>query len=134
MASSSNRFMVLAARYVELSNKKELSTIFKMFSPTAIYRSVGVGDHQGLPDIQQMMTSFFALRSDITWVVEKLYIRDEDIENVVTFDFTATHTDDDGNRVLRKGVETIEFDTTSDLINSLEVEKIEVISVAPPEL
>ena len=126
------RFFALAARYVELSNKKELTTIFKMFSPTAVYRSVGVGDHQGLPDIQQMMTSFFAARSDISWVVDKLYIRNEDFENVVTFDFTATHTDDDGNQVRRKGVETIDFDPTSDLINHLEVEKIEVISVTPP--
>jgi len=109
----------LARQYVERSNRHVLDDVFPLFDPAATYRSSQFGLFEGLDQIRDMMTGFFATFPDVHWTVNA-YRADSD--DTASFEFTmrASHAET-GKPVERRGVETITF-TEKGLIRHVEVE------------
>jgi len=122
-----SKWLTLTQRYLALSNAHSLPEIVGMFSATATYRSVGVGSFAGRASIESMMTAFFRSRPDIHWRASN-YAEDA-AKRAVSFDFFATHTQDDGEVVRRTGHETLRFNEQGE-IEHVEVERIVVLSAA----
>ena len=94
-------FIEKAQAYVTASNDHDLVAIAAMLAPDCIYRSAGVGRHDGSEAILAMMTSFFASYPDVHWQAENYrWLSDH-----VRFDFVITL---DGNS--SAGEEMIWFD------------------------
>ena len=109
----------LARLYVERSNRHVLDEVFPMFDPEATYRSSQFGLFEGLDQIRDMMTGFFATFPDVHWTVDD-YRADSD--DTASFEFTmrASHAETKQS-VERRGLETITF-TEEGLIRHIEVE------------
>lgn len=79
-------FIEKAQAYVAASNDHDLAAIEAMLAPDCIYRSAGVGRHDGIEAILAMMTSFFASYRDVNWQAENYrWLSDH-----VRFDFVIT--------------------------------------------
>ena len=111
--------MDLARLYVERSNRHELDDVFPMFDANATYRSSQFGLFEGLVQIREMMTGFFASFPDVHWTVDD-YRADSD--DTASFEFTMRATNaETGQAVARRGLETITF-TSEGRIRHVEVE------------
>ena len=109
----------LARLYVEQSNRHVLDDVFPLFDPEATYRSSQFGLFEGLDQIRDMMTGFFATFPDVHWTVDDYRAESDDS---ASFEFTmqASHAET-GQPVERRGLETITF-TEEGLIRHIEVE------------
>ena len=109
----------LARLYVERSNRHVLDEVFPMFDSEATYRSSQFGLFEGLDQIRDMMTGFFATFPDVLWTVD-VYRADSD--DTASFEFTmrASYAETKQS-VERRGLETITF-TEEGLIRHIEVE------------
>jgi len=97
-----------AKKYVEAINAHDLERIASMYAPTVIYRSSGVGQHEGIPVIMDMMRVFFTEHPKLFGDISNYRILSPQI---VTFDFSIilngkTHT----------GVEHLTFDADGKII------------------
>ncbi len=109
----------LARTYVDRSNRHELDVVFPMFNSDATYRSSQFGLFEGLDQIREMMTGFFATFPDVHWTVDD-YRTDSD--DTASFEFTMRASNaDTGQSVERRGLETITF-TDEGRIRHIEVE------------
>ncbi|MDD9948787.1 MAG: nuclear transport factor 2 family protein [candidate division Zixibacteria bacterium] len=109
----------LARLYVERSNRHVLDDVFPMFDPEATYRSSQFGLYEGLDQIRDMMTGFFATYPDVHWTVDD-YRADSDDSASFEFTMRASHAETE-QPVERRGLETITF-TEEGLIRHVEVE------------
>jgi hypothetical protein len=94
-------FIEKARSYVAASNDHDLGAIEAMLAADCIYRSAGVGRHDGSAAILAMMTSFFGSYPDVHWEAENY----QWIADHVRFDFVITLGEDSSS-----GVEKIWFD------------------------
>lgn len=104
--------IALAEAYVAASNAHDLDRVAAMFSPDAVYRSSGVGAHDGPAAIRAMNESFFAANPDVHWETTGHRIVPGD---GVEFDFFITLG---GRR--HPGTERVFFDEAG-LIRKVEV-------------
>lgn len=112
----------LARLYVERSNRHVLDEVFPMFDPEATYRSSQLGLFEGLDQIREMMTGFFANFPDVHWTVDAYRA---DAHDTVSFEFTMrARNAETGQAVARRGLETITF-TEEGLIRHVEVEVLQ---------
>ena len=79
-------FIEKAQGYVAASNDHDLSAIEAMLAPDCIYRSAGVGRHDGSRAILAMMTAFFASNRDVHWDADNY----QWLSDHVQFDFVIT--------------------------------------------
>jgi len=80
----------VAKEYVRLSNEHELDRVFEMFHPQAHYESTALNaSFEGIEQIREMMTQFFAKFGDVHWKV----IGDYEVEKSETTN-TGTYRDD----------------------------------------
>jgi hypothetical protein len=100
--------------YVAASNAHDLTRIEPMFAADAIYRSSGVGQHEGAPAIIAMMKTFFDANPDVHWDTSSFRVIEE---NGVEFDFVISLG---GNS--STGIERLFFDADN-LIRLIEVER-----------
>ena len=112
----------LARLYVERSNRHVLDEVFPLFDPEATYRSSQFGLFEGLVQIRDMMTGFFATYPDVHWTVDDYRAESDDS---ASFEFTMRASNaETGQSVERRGLETITF-TEEGLIRHVEVEVVQ---------
>lgn len=112
MANRDDELFALAEAYFAASNAHDLDLIEEMFAADAVYRSSGVGAHDGPAAIRAMNETFFAANPDVAWEVIAHRIVPED---GVELDFLIALG---GKR--HKGTERVYFDK-SGLIRRVEV-------------
>lgn len=103
-----------AEAYVEASNAHDVERIATLLNDSAVYRSTGVGGHDGKAAILAMNQKFFSDNPDVHWEAANYRaIGDEGVE----FDFEISL-----KGKLSSGVERVFFDTDG-LIIRVEVER-----------
>ncbi|MBT5415572.1 MAG: nuclear transport factor 2 family protein [Rhodospirillaceae bacterium] len=112
MPDRDDELFALAEAYFAASNAHDLDRIAAMFAPDAVYRSSGVGAHDGPAAIRAMNETFFAANPDVAWEVTGRRMVPED---GVELDFVIALG---GKR--HKGTERVYFDK-SGLIRKVEV-------------
>ena len=95
-----------AEAYVSSSNEHDLDRIKTMLSHECCYRSAGVGSHDGVEAIMNMMQWFFAANPEVHWQADN-YRRHS---SHVVFDFLITLG---GN--VSSGVEEIHFNDAGEI-------------------
>ncbi|MDA0702119.1 MAG: nuclear transport factor 2 family protein [Proteobacteria bacterium] len=78
MANRNEKLIALAEAYFAASNAHDLDRITAMFAPDAVYRSTGVGAHDGPAAIRAMNEKFFEANPDVAWEVTARRIVPED--------------------------------------------------------
>lgn len=100
----SSEALNIARRYFELSNARKLDEVETLFTDTAAYISANTGSFTGKREIMEMMRAFFAGFQKLHWDIQS----EEEIDsNTARFDFTLTGLKSDGEKVKRKGLESI---------------------------
>lgn len=112
MADRDAELFALAGAYFAASNAHDLDRIAAMFAPDAVYRSTGVGAHDGPAAIRAMNEEFFTANPDVAWEVTARRIVPED---GVELDFVIALG---GRR--HNGTERVYFDKAG-LIRKVEV-------------
>lgn len=112
MAHSDEELLALAEAYFAASNAHDLDRIAALFAPDAVYRSTGVGAHDGPAAIRAMNEAFFAANPEVGWEVTARRIVPE---AGVELDFLITLG---GKR--HPGTERVYFDAAG-LIRKVEV-------------
>lgn len=78
-----------ARDYVDASNDHDLTRIRQMLAQECVYISDGVGRHEGVDAILDMMQSFFASNPDVQWQVDNYQLQLACVE----FEFVITMGD-----------------------------------------
>ena len=94
----------LAKQYFDLSNKRKLTEIKKLFSSSSTYSSANKGIFLGADQIMDMQTKFFSGFNTLGWDVHTIK---EIKPGIVFFDFTFTGITLDGEVVQRSGKEYV---------------------------
>lgn len=103
-----------AEAYVEASNGHDVARIATMLAENAVYRSSGVGGHDGAAAILAMNRSFFSANPDVRWQARDYRLIDK---NGVEFDFVISFGDTSA-----PGIERVFFDADGQ-ITRVEVER-----------
>jgi len=108
----------LARRYVNLSNKHDLTATISLFSDDAIYHSVFVGKLYGKAAILEMMGHYFSDVPDVHWQTSN-YQQLQPL--IVRFNFKMSGiSKKTGKLISRSDIEEIGFDSQG-LIESVKV-------------
>lgn len=101
-------------QYTAALSTQNLLLVETMYAPGVIYRSGGVGEHRGIPNVMAMLREFF---SEYPGFSAETSNYSTISETCVAFDFTINL-----NGVLQSGVEHLHFDGDQHII-LIEVER-----------
>ena len=104
MSETQSEALVVAQRYFDLSNARDLDAVESLFTETSTYSSDNTGVYFGKKQIMAMMRPFFEKFTDLKWSVKSA---EEIRPGVVLFDFTFSGITTSGESVQRAGREYV---------------------------
>lgn len=99
-----NETLDIAKKYFELSNVRNLVEVEEFFTDTTVYISANTGSFTGKREIMEMMRNFFASFQKLHWEIQSV---EETTPDTVILDFKLTGTKNDGESVVKEGLESI---------------------------